>query len=492
MLQVDLCRMGRSVTENGRVLYKALLTRKDFICGGQECSHSATCDCGFADEGASLVSGSGTTIFKDVACTMCGCVCDDLRLTVAGGRITAASPGCALAEPWLLGQSSIDEPVARIDGQPVSLDQAVARAGDILNSSVSPLVYGLSSSSTPGQRSAVHLADVIGACIDTTASTCHAPSIVALQGVGESTCSLGEIRNRSDLVIYWGSNPAMSHPRHMERFVDSPGQHVPAGRAGRHVIVVDVKRSESAELADTFIQVEPGSDFDILWALRALLRGFPLDASVVGGVPREVLIDLAKRLKECRYGAMFFGLGLTRHGIPHRNVEALLRLVTDLNGQTRFVVRRMRIPGDVAGADSVLCWQTGYPFSVSLNRTYPRYNPGEFTANDMLERREVDSVILVGTEGLKKLSEAARRYLSEIPSVILDHAAVDSQVSGTVHFTTAVYGIHRPGTAYRMDETPIPLRTVLDSALPADHEVLDAIINQIGILLGKSASPHNS
>lgn len=425
------------------------------------------------------MSAIGTT-FENVACTMCGCVCDDLKLSIVDGRISEVFPGCALAEPWLLGQSSSGIPECTVGGKPVSFEQAIEQATKILQAADSPLVYGLSSSSTPGQRSAVHLADRIGAVIDTTASTCHAPSIVALQSAGESTCSLGEIRNRSDLVIYWGSNPEKSHPRHMERFVDAPGQHIPEGRAGRHVVVVDAKPSETSRRADTFIQVEPGSDFDVLWALRGLVQGLPLEASVVGGVSKQNLTDLAARMTESEYGAVFFGLGLTRHGIPHANVEALLRLVTDLNKQTRFVVRRMRIPGDVAGADSVLCWQTGYPFSVAMNRTYPRYNPGEFTANDMLERREVDAAILVGTEGIAKLSDAARQHLSEIPSVVLDHAGTNSSVSGTVQFTTAVYGIHRPGTAYRMDETPIPLRKILESTLPADHEVLDAIVGRGG------------
>lgn len=430
-------------------------------------------------DGAVSVNHANTEVIEDVACTMCGCVCDDLRLTVSGSRIAAVSPGCSLAEPWLLGRTTDSAAAARVNGQEVTFDRAIEHSVDLLLASASPLIYGLSSSSTPGQRSAVHLADVLGACIDTTASTCHAPSIVALQGVGESTCSLGEIRNRSDLVIYWGSNPLKSHPRHMERFVDAPGQHVPAGRAGRHVVVVDVKRTETAERADTFIKLNPGSDFDVLWALRGLAGGLPLEASSVGGVPRDVLSELADRLRNCRYGAVFFGLGLTRHGIPHRNVEALLRLVTDVNRLTRCVVRRMRIPGDVAGADSVLCWQTGYPFSVSLNRSYPRYNPGEFTANDMLERREVDAVVLVGTEGVSKLSDRAREFLKEIPSVVLEHSGSERPVSGSVKFTTAIYGIHRPGTAYRMDETPIPLKTVMKSELPADHEVLDAVIQLI-------------
>lgn len=426
-----------------------------------------------------VTEGANTQTFSDVACTMCGCVCDDLKLSITDGRVTEVAPGCTLAEPWLLRQTSHDLAIAEIEGQAVSLEQAIESAVDVLEASESPLIYGLSTSSTPGQRSAVRLADRIGACIDTTASTCHAPSIMALQKVGESTCSLGEIRNRSDLIIYWGSNPFRSHPRHMQRFVDAPGLHVPSGRSGRHVVVVDVKRSESAKLADTFIQVEPGGDFEVLWALRSILRGFPVRNAAISGVHSDTLIDLAARMKACNYGTIFFGLGLTRHGIPHINVEALLKLVTNANDYTRFVARRMRIPGDVAGADSVLCWQTGYPFSVSLNRSYPRYNPGEFTANDMLERREVDAIVLVGSEGVDKLSDAALTYLKEIPSVVLDHADVDNGIAPTVRISTAIYGIHRPGTAYRMDETPIPLRAILNSQLPADHEVIEAICDSI-------------
>ncbi len=422
----------------------------------------------------------------DVACAMCGCVCDDLRITVADGRVTAVSPACPLAEPWLLGQTTADLPPARIAGRVVLLEEAIGRAVEILRKSVSPLIYGLSRSSTPGQRAAVRLADRIGACIDTTASTCHAPSIMALQAVGESTASLGEVRNRADLIVYWGSNPLESHPRHVERCVHAPGMFVPEGRAGRHVVVVDVERTSTAEVADTFVQVDRGRDFELIWALRTLVKGMAIDERTVAGVRHDALIQLAKRLRSCRYGTVFFGLGLTRQGVAHATVEALLRLVTDLNAQTRFVVRRMRVAGDVAGADSVLCWQTGFPFSVSLSRGYPRYNPGEYTANNLLERSEVDAALLVGSEGIGKLSAAAQSFLQSIPTVVLDYPSVASPLEANVHFTTAVYGIHRTGTAYRMDEVPIPLRKVCDSPLPADHEILDAIRTQIEAANGRA------
>ncbi len=415
-------------------------------------------------------------VIHDVACTVCGCVCDDLTLHVTGGRINVAERACSLSEPWLLEQTDASVVSTQVEGKKVALEVAVRSAAEILRESRAPLVYGLSSSSTPGQRAACRLADQLGATIDTT---CHAPSVMALQAVGESTSTLGEVRHRSDVVVYWGSNPMKSHPRHVERYVDAPGMFVPGGRRDRHVVVVDVERTATAEIADRFVQVEPGSDFEVLWALRAAVQGVELHENSIGGVPRADLLAFAERLKTAQYGALFFGLGLTRHGVPKANVEALLRLTTDLNAHTRCTAHRMRTAGDMAGADSVLCWQTGFPFSVSFSRGYPRYNPGEYTANTLLESGEVDAAILVGSEGVGKLSRAAQAQLKSIPVVVLDSPGAKTCWTPAVHFTTAVYGIHRPGTAYRMDEVPIPLRKVLDSSLPSDEEVLAAIGHSI-------------
>lgn len=417
---------------------------------------------------------------ENVACTQCGCVCDDLRISVEEGRIVLAERACDLAEPWFLAQESRHSVAASVAGQAVGLEAALDRAAEILARSGAPLIYGLSRSSTAGQRAAVALADRIGATIDTTASLCHAPSIMAFQQVGESTSSLGEIRNRSDLVVFWGCDPVVSHPRHLERYSADPiGEFVPGGRRDRTVVVVDNRRTASSERADLFVQLEPDCDFDALWTLRSLIRGTRPERAAGIGAPLEVLADLARRMKECGSGVAFFGLGLSQQGLGHHNVEALLLLVRDLNRYTRFYARRMRLYGDVTGADSVLCWQTGYPFSVNLGRGYPRFNPEEFSAQGVLERQEVDACLVVGSETLGQFSERALAHLRSIPTVVLDYPGVKSVVPPTVHFTTAIYGVHRPGTAYRMDEIPIPLRAFLPSELPSDDEVLGGILQRL-------------
>ena len=201
-------------------------------------------------------------VIQDVACTMCGCVCDDLQMSVENGRIRSVVGACELSESWFLEQDTKQPPVAEIDGHSVPMNTAVEQAADLLSKSRYPLVFGLSRSSSEGQRAAVRLADAIGANIDTTASLCHAPSIMAIQEVGESTCSLGEIKNRADLVIFWGVDPVRSHPRHFERYsVDPVGQFVSNGRSDRTVVVFDSEQTKTAEAADLFIPVEPGRDF---------------------------------------------------------------------------------------------------------------------------------------------------------------------------------------------------------------------------------------
>lgn len=412
----------------------------------------------------------------NVACTVCGCVCDDLRITVDGKRVVSAQGACRLAEPWYLSHGGRQPATAEIEGRPVALDTALDRAASILRTRRAPLIYGLSRSNTEGQQAAIALADRLGAIIDTTASRGHAPAILALQEAGESTCSLGEVRNRADLVIFWGSDPLESHPRHFERYsVDPPGEFVPRGRKDRTLVVVDIHPTGSSAHADLFVQVEPGRDFEVLWTLRGLLCGHEPASGTNIGASLDNLRLLAKRMQRCRFGIVFFGLGLSRSRLGHRAVEALLRLVTDLNAFTRFYVRRMRVSADVAGADSVLAWQTGYPFSVSLARGYPRFNPGEFTAHDLLLRQEVDACLLVGSFGVRRFLPPAADYLRRIPTIVLDPPTMDSLTPPTVRFTTAIPGVHLPGTAYRMDEIPIPLRVLLPTHYPSDADVLRAL-----------------
>jgi formylmethanofuran dehydrogenase subunit B len=426
-------------------------------------------------------------IVANATCTFCGCVCDDMELTVENQRITKAKNACVLGKAWFLNHHVEERPVATILGKPASLEEAVEKAARILADARYPIVYGLSDTTCEAQRVAVAIADRIGGCIDTTTSVCHGPSGMAFQGVGEVTCSLGEVKNRADLVIFWGSNPAESHPRHWGRYSTMPkGLFVPNGRKDRTVVIVDVRRSKSAPAADIFLQIKPRKDFEALWALRALVKGVRPDDSIGAetGIPLEQWQDLAQRMKKCKFGMFFFGMGLSMTRGKHLNVEAALALARDLNEYTKFYIKPMRGHGNVTGADNVVSWQTGYPFGVSLHRGYPRFNPGEFTTADTLARGEADAALIVASDPMSNFSQPAREHLARIPYIALDPKETPTVRGAAVAFTTATYGINTAGTVYRMDDVPIPLRRAFESPYPGDQEVLTAIEKRIRQLQG--------
>ena len=421
-------------------------------------------------------------IVDDATCTFCGCVCDDMELTVEGNRITKAKNACVLGKAWFFNHHVEDRPEATIEGRPATYEEAADLAAEILLSARFPITYGLSDTTCEAQRVAVAISDWIGGNVDTTTSVCHGPSGMAFQGVGEVTCTLGEIRNRADYLIFWGGNPAESHPRHFTKYSLMPkGEFIPNGRKDRTAVLVDVRRTKSAKAADIFLQIKPRSDFELAWALRGLAKGLEIspDIEQKTGISLKTLTEVMDGMKAAQFGAILFGMGLTMTRGKHINSEAILALARDMNRHTRWVAKPMRGHGNVTGADNVVSWSTGYPFGVNLNRGYPRFNPGEFTTSDVLARGEADAALIIASDPMSNFSQPAREHLARIKSIVLDPKLSDTAKIATVAFTTSVYGINTGGTVYRMDDVPIPLRPAFESPYKSDYDVLKMIEKRI-------------
>jgi formylmethanofuran dehydrogenase subunit B len=292
------------------------------------------------------------------------------------------------------------------------------------------------------------------------------------------TCTLGEVKNRADFILYWGGNPAECHPRHFTKYtLTQKGKFVPQGRKGRTMVLVDIRETPSARAADLFLQIQPGKDFELVTTLIALVKGRPVNRDRVAetGATVEQLQDLVDRMKRARFGVLFFGMGLTMTRGKHMNSASVLALVTELNAFTKFVAMPMRGHGNVTGADMVMRWTTGYPFGVNLSRGYPRFNPGEFSTVDLLVRGDNDAALILGADPGATMPQPAIEHLKRIPTIVLDPKVTHTSRLARVHITTAATGISAPGTVYRMDEVPLPLRPALRSPYPTDEEVLRRI-----------------
>jgi len=415
-------------------------------------------------------------IVKDAVCPFCGCLCDDIEVEVEGGRVVAVTNACELGTTKFMGEQRLKNPILRDGNQwkDISCDEAIRYAADMLLSAERPLLYGWSGTHGEAQCLGVHMAELVRGVIDNTSSVCHGPSILAIQEVGHPGCTLGVVKNRAALVLYWGSTPLDAPPRHLSRYTRyAEGFFLENAFHDRKVIVVDVRKTETANIADEFVQIKPGGDYAVLSALRAIVRGkTETIPRTVAGVTREQLVRVANICKSAKFGAVYFGLGLTMTRGKYKNIRNAIELVSELSRHTKFTISAMRGHYNVYGSNEVNTWMTGYPFGIDFSRGIAFYNPGETTAVDILARKECDAALIVGSDPAAHFPRKCLEYLADIPVVQLDPYPNATTAFCNVQIPVAVTGIDAEGTAYRMDGVPIRTRKVLSSGYPSDREVL--------------------
>ena len=385
----------------------------------------------------------------DATCAGCGCACDDIEVTAAGPVRT-----CALGDAWFAARTAERPPVATVGGSPASFEEAVDASAATLREARAPLVYGLGQTSCEAQRRAVALAEALGAVV---APAGGGSAGAAFQALGSSTATFGEIRDRAELVVAWRADPAVTHPRLLERLRLERGT-----RGSRELVVVDSRRSATAEAADAFVELDAAHEFEALWALRALVTKAPLDRD---RAPAG-LDDLAGRLLGARHVAVLYG--------EEAEAPALFALVLDLARERHAVTLGLRGDGNARGAEDVLAWQTGYGAAVSFARGHPVEAPG---AAALLERGDVDAALVVASDPLEHLPAAAADRLRALPVVVVDALQTATSRAARVAFAVSADGLEVPGTLHRMDGVPVPLRAPLpgEPGRPSTEDVLAAI-----------------
>ncbi len=424
---------------------------------------------------------------QDVVCTVCGCCCDDLEVEMENNEIKKVKNACALSlSKFQHHGERLTSPTIREDNsfRKVSYEEALERTAHILVEGKYPLLWGWSLTSNEAVSLGVELAENLGGLLDNNSSVCHGPGLIGVQDIGVSSSTLGEVKNRADLVVYWGSNPVHAHPRHMSRYTVMSKGYFRQTRKERTLVVIDVRKTDTAKLADIFLQIAPNRDYELLSALRCAVKGEELECDAVAGIPVERVEELADILIGCEFGAIFYGVGLTMSPGKSRNIDAALSLVRDLNSRTKFIIIPVRGHFNVSGSNEVVTWLTGYPFGINFSQGYPFYNPGDTTAVDALSRDECDAALVVSSDPVAHLPANISTKLTKIPLITMDpHRTATTELSD-VTLPSARVGVETEGTIYRMDGVPLVCKKLMDppGELKTDVELLTILLDKVNDL----------
>jgi formylmethanofuran dehydrogenase subunit B len=396
-----------------------------------------------------------------VTCAGCGLLCDDVLIDRAGDDLRL-QPRCGLGAEWFSERVGLpqDAPAATVRGEPSDVETALTRAAELLRTARRPLLHGFDGTTVDDARAAVALADRLGALVATDGLTAAWPGAPAVPLRGASTATLGEIRDRSRVVVIWRADPELTHPRLLERlgFGDPSGSEL--GEA-RTLVVVDDRDTATARRADMRLRLPPERDLEALTSLHVLQCKLALRAGDLEAELRELL----ERLDAVPHAAFVHGPGLTAGAGGQRRALALHELVRELCHDRHVVTLALPAAAGTRGAQEVLAWQTGYAENVDLASGHPEL----VIATGSLSSRESIDVSLCIEGAADVLPDGATAIaLSSLP------------VAGVeVSIRTAAAGVAAAGVAHRLDGVPLELQAPLPGDLPTAATLLARLLEEI-------------
>lgn len=408
-------------------------------------------------------------------CAGCTLLCDDIEIDTRADdqrpKNTCTLGNQYFAQPTSTAQTHL------IDGTAATLKQAVKAAAELLRKSQSPLICGLDHLSTEAQQASWKIADIAGATVDTTLTNSGRSSLFSLQKIGKVTATLGEIKSRSDLVVFWFCDPEITHPRLLERINSK------APDKSQRIIVVDDRDTATTKLANRFFKVPRENAAELLVHVRnqvaqqANIQASKSEPDTLSAI-ENTANELVRELVNAKYGSIFFGQ-VSEHSRFDVAGDSMARLIRSLNDVTRFVSLKLRSDKNAQSAENVLAWSSGFPFAVNHNLGYPRQNGLEFSAESMLERRQCDAILhashLSETELVEQLPHSARAHFQVIPRIAFSTQAT----AANVHFQMGISGINESGEHCRIDNVSMPLKKIhADDWIPAET-ILDQIRQEL-------------
>lgn len=359
------------------------------------------------------------------------------------------------------------------------LDSLATQLASQLTLSRNPLIHGGSRSALQTVRSMVALADASRGIFDS--SELHRMDWpLAIQSQGISTATWGEVRDRADVLIYFGFNPSHALPRHRERFGDRyAGQQGTSEPKERWVAAIGPPAFPPGEVNLNLV-VSPENILPFVMRLRSNLRDVPAIAAT-NDPAWNVSERMVERIQKASFAA--FVLGPSFGDVPwtRSGWEQILRFVREANTFTRCVCVRETGAINAEGAMQVATWQTGYPGAIRFSRGYPEYDPFHANTQNLLESGEPDLVLSVESQLGNWCTPKIQHFLQGIPHVILDHAPQPRFAQASKFIQTGVAGRDYPAIFGRSDGIWVRSEDNVPSGLqaPPAFVVLDAVLAKI-------------
>ncbi len=418
------------------------------------------------------------SIQKSVPCPFCGLCCDDLQVSVLADRsLRLRKGGCVRAQERFTGAGMDAEPM--VAGKPVSLAEALRQAATLIRGSRMPLYGGLATD-IEGFKAFLQLADHTGGVVDHAASEGYFRNARVVQTEGWVTTTIGEIRNRADLIIMAGTDGVTAAPRFFEKCVWTRSALFKPQPQDRRVIYIGRGLDTAAGVSPTGRQPlhlpgRPDQLAEIFLALKALYEGRILAARRVAGVPRAALEDVLAHIRNASYGVIVWNAAELSDTAGDHAVEAINLLIKKINLEQRCAGFPLSGSNNIQGAAQAATWQSGYPLRVSFANGKPHHDADAYATRTLLARGEADCFIWVSTFDTDLAPPPHDTSL-----ILIGRPGSVGARKSAVYLPVGIPGIDHIGSFTRGDSVAaLPLRKLRDTSLMSAAMMAHALMEAL-------------
>ena len=281
--------------------------------------------------------------------------------------------------------------VAWIGSQPVPLMDAIQSAAKLLSSSRCP-VFTVDAD-VHGTRSAIALAERMGAAYDHIFGETLAREVTLFTDLGGLFTTPGEAKRRSNLIVLVGDIPVTHHGMLVEWAATRPDLGETGKRIWFHLSGAADTTAEARSLDRKLKAVALGSDKLDLAGVMASLR------AALQGRNQTAALDEIDRLKAALAKSRFpvFVFSGTSGDLPA--LVMLQGLVADLNKTGRAGSLFLPSDDDAWGVALTSIWMTGFPPRTGFPNSLPSYDRVRWDTQRMVRNREADLHVWVSARG---------------------------------------------------------------------------------------------
>ena len=331
--------------------------------------------------------------------------------------------------------------VPRIDGQPASIDAAIAMANRLLACSKKQRISGRIRS-VEASRAVLAIASRIGALVDPSNSEDAFKSIQAIQRSGMISASMSEVRFRSDCVVLIGDERLLeSYPRLPHVLLVRPQSRLLA--SPRRVIAMGKWSAESIRLLRSSGSEVCSIEIDIDRVPQSLFQWSRCTSDARTGTENCV----SHWMTEARYLSVVWSAGQLK--MPHADlwIERLYEWIADRNIHSRCV--GFPLASDYVTFQQVCTWITGFPGRVTIEGNAFDYDPSAsrgthyVTTDDTFVALQID----------ESLCDSVDVVTRESPTILIAPEIDVTTQAPRVFIPCGVAGIDHNATFFRVDGT---------------------------------------